>query len=984
MTRNRSRIGPSMTPERFSDLEFLRSAFGLLPEAEDRDPGTATWMPAAASADAPWRSCTCSTAKKKNCRHVRRLTGRVAELRGPQGTDVAERFAGSLWFRLGEVLLQGESAGARGVRHATLDGGASQCHVFLTADGRELTRWLGEGPAAVRLLERLGVEVGPAARRVDRAALLDKLGRIAATDTERVLNNAGHRSHRQTREASFFGRLAYHCFREHGEATGVFRPAIEEESGEFTLTYSDPADVPVVRIVVPRRQVRAVLKLLAEAFGDESGMAIHPVPLRSIFKVDETTRLDVDVRPMIEVLQASGERRFIDRADLARFTYGNLVFVPELGVLAELEREGRTREFRAPVAMKLARSQVPQFLERHRAALDEGAVVRGQSFEPMRPLERPERVTISLRESESSEPGWYELSVAYGFGNQQVDLDELLRARADGQAFFDTSAGWVDLEAPFFRRLTPLLDRQRPVARLSASEVLRLTAAIDRPVDVRGDGASRESLRRLVAREAETPCPDLTGLATPLRSYQKLGVDWCRFLFEHGLGGLLCDDMGLGKTHQAMAFMLWLREHRKVDAPFLVVCPTTVISHWSDKLRDHAPGLRTTVYHGADRDALAPAEADVLVTSYGVLRNDVAKLAEVPFALVIFDEIQNVKNRETRGYRAATRLAASMKLGLTGTPIENSVDELKALFDLVLPGYLGTTAAFQRDFVTAVDDPAAGGRLDELHRIIAPFALRRLKSAVLDELPEKIEDLRTCRLSDDQVKLYRDALATRGKSIVDRLRTGPEREIPYLHVFALLTLLKQICDHPALVLGADSAPEQAERYRSGKWELFCELLFESLDSGQKVVVFTQFLGMIRMMERLLDGLDVGFVTLTGASRDRGALVRRFHDDPACRVFLGSLKAGGTGIDLVAASVVIHYDRWWNAAREDQATDRAHRIGQTRGLQVFKLVTEGTLEQRISTIIERKRRLMNAVVRPDDPKLNKVFTRDELLELLRPL
>ena len=199
-----------------------------------------------------------------------------------------------------------------------------------------------------------------------------------------------------------------------------------------------------------------------------------------------------------------------------------------------------------------------------------------------------------------------------------------------------------------------------------------------------------------------------------------------------------------------------------------------------------------------------------------------------------------------------------------------------------------------------------------------------------------------------------------------------------MHIFALLTLLKQICDHPALV---EKKPEEFERYESGKWELFRELLEEGLDSGQKIVVYSQFLGMIGMMARHLQGLGVDFVALTGSSRKRGELIARFNEDPDCRVFLGSLKAGGTGIDLVAASMVIHYDRWWNAAREDQATDRVHRIGQQRGVQVFKLVTTGTLEEKISAIIEKKKNLMEAIVREDDPHLLKTFTREELIDLL---
>ena len=263
-------------------------------------------------------------------------------------------------------------------------------------------------------------------------------------------------------------------------------------------------------------------------------------------------------------------------------------------------------------------------------------------------------------------------------------------------------------------------------------------------------------------------------------------------------------------------------------------------------------------------------------------------------------------------------------------------------------------------------------------RRLQPFVMRRLKRAVLHELPEKIEDVRRCPLSDEQRALYRQALDTRGAALrAQLLRT--DQPVPYLHVFALLNQLKRICDHPAL---ARDQPAGYLDAASGKWDLFVEILEEALDGGQKVVAFSQYLGMLEIMERHLRAQGVGFAKLTGATADRGRVVDRFNADPACRVFLGSLKAGGTGIDLVGGSVVVHYDRWWNAAREDQATDRVHRIGQRRAVQVFKLIAEGTLEERIDAIIAGKRQLLEASLAVDDPHLAKIFSREELLDLLR--
>jgi SNF2 family DNA or RNA helicase len=296
---------------------------------------------------------------------------------------------------------------------------------------------------------------------------------------------------------------------------------------------------------------------------------------------------------------------------------------------------------------------------------------------------------------------------------------------------------------------------------------------------------------------------------------------------------------------------------------------------------------------------------------------------------------------------------------------------------VTVPGYLGTDEDFTTRYVKPIEQDLNSSRRQRLSGLISPFTLRRLKKTVLEELPKKIEDIRKCSLSEDQMRLYRDAISSRGEGLIEVLKRG-EEPIPYIHIFALLSLLKQICNHPALVEGRLN---NFDRYQSGKWDLFKEVLSEAFDSGQKIVVYSQFLGMIRIIERFLQGQGVDFVTLTGATRNRGEIISRFNKDPACRLYVGSLKAGGTGIDLVAASVVIHYDRWWNAAREDQATDRVHRIGQRRGVQVFKLVTEGTREEKISAIIEKKRNLMDSIMREDDPGLLKTFSREELIQIL---
>ncbi len=965
-------------------LEFHRSGIGLLPIRESagaRSADSAIYIGLPPGSSKPLRSCTCAESRKKTCAHLRDLGKALAEIEGHFGKATWEAvFSRTVWFRLLKLVAEGAPAAVEGIAVRP----AGPALRFLGPAGDELARCLASGPSRVRLLERLG-KGEPAPGSFDRAGLLDRLALFQRTAEERLFEQKGARTMRQTWEASFWHRLAYHGAREW--EGGSFHPAVDRRDGRFTLTYR-LADEPLLRLTVPRDRVPAALALLLELYPGQEDLPVRPIPLQSILHVTAETELDrpdVEVRRAIRGLQATGEERIFKHRE--KFRYGHLIFLPELGVLAELERSGKERKFRAPVSMKLKRSEIPSFLDEAGEEVGQDRIVLDKTLADRKVFKDYDRLQLrgaapsaDFDYDEASERKWDWLSAAYGFGSELVSLDDLLAARREGLPYLEIRGGWIDLHAPAFGELDRLAAALGEGAGLDLPAILRLQA-LAAGKDVQLTGARATLLERLLAGRPAAPLPPLRGLRSVLRPYQAAGVEWLRFLWENQMGGLLCDDMGLGKTHQLMALMVALAEREGIAAPFLVVCPTSVLPHWRDKLGEFAPGLRATLFHGPQR-ALPPdlGKGDVVVTSYGVLRRSAGELAAIPFALVAFDEVQHVKNPGTLAYRAATELAASVRLGMTGTPIENALADLKTLFDLVLPGYLGGDAEFEERYGPVSRPRENEKRMAELRRLIAPFVLRRLKSSVLSELPEKIEDLRKCTLSDDQVKLYRDTVGGRGAELARQLEEA-EGRIPYIHVFALLNQLKQICDHPALALGA---LDRAADFRSGKWDLFTELLDECLGSGQKVVVFTQFLGMIRLMESHLTQAGIGFAKLTGASTDRGAIVERFNRDPDCRVFLGSLKAGGTGIDLVGGSVVIHYDRWWNAAREDQATDRVYRLGQKRAVQVFKLVTEGTLEEKIAAIIERKRQILDDVIQEDDPHLAKVFTREELLELLAPV
>lgn len=975
--------GESLFEADFERVEFHRHGLALFPDSGDRRPGIAIF----ADDGTPGmrqRFCSCSVSARRTCPHILELSRIVKALTGRLGGKTLEEdFRASIWHRLAEVMSDGGGERPDTIAVQVLNSNGMRLTRVCGASGEEMVRCYHKGPARVRFMERC-------ANRSDqdavpnRGVILDRLSRMTLTENERMMHDRGFKTRRQVMEESFWYRLAYHGYREFGRDGCTFHPAIEENAGAFTVTIKDKNGEAVFRMVIPRNRVNRILRAFDDLLPNQHNLAIHPIPLKSIFKVSPNTQLDLEVRPLIQLIQENGEPRFFEREDLEQFRYGNLIYISELGILAELEPEGlEKRKFRSPVRMVLKKSQVPSFFEEFARDAEGSPRLVGEDLKPLNIIRTFDRIEITPAFLDRD---WCWLSVDYGFGNRSISLTEILSAKKEGRRYIGTEGGWIDCESREFDSIAPIMERfkEKPASEesgeigLSRMDLFRVYAGTTRPVDILGKGNEADLFRRMVELKPGRDLPRLAGLTSALRPYQERGVEWLHFLFENGFGGLLCDDMGLGKTHEVMAFMVGLQEQGLAGGPFLVVCPTTVLSHWDHKIRAHAPLLKPVIYHGLDRDLDAAADAgNVLLTSYGILRRDIESFKNIPFAAAFFDEIQNIKNPETIAYQAAKEIDAPVKLGLTGTPIENRLMELKALFDLTLPGYLGSDQDFETGFVRPIETDTGSTKAEDLGRLISPFTLRRRKETVLDDLPQKIEDLRTCQLSEDQVKLYRDAISSRAGGLLKAL-THQEETIPYIHIFALLNLLKQICNHPAMI---HKKLDDFEKFESGKWELFKEIIQEGLDSGQKVVVYSQFLGMIKIMELFLKVKGVEFVALTGKSRNRGEIIDRFNNDPDCRVYLGSLRAGGVGIDLVAASVVIHYDMWWNAAREDQATDRVHRIGQRRGVQVFKLITEGTLEEKIAAIIQRKRNLMDSIIKETDPNVLKTFSREELIDLL---
>ncbi|MBN1850035.1 MAG: DEAD/DEAH box helicase [Deltaproteobacteria bacterium] len=966
----------------FNRLEFHRHALALMPDPDDKNPGVAVFIKEDVKGPGK-RFCSCFLSKRKTCPHILQLmeAHRMLEKRLNK-TPIYEDFKKSIWYQIASILVEGHLAPLTGIQAKTLSKNDGSVTIIEGPNGEEWLRYFSNSSDLSRFIERcLQIPSHQEDLVPQRYMVLSKLASYTMNENEWRMAERGFKTRRQALEESFWFRTAYHGYREFGTKDCSFHPTIEEVSGSFMVMCKDSTEKSIFRINVPRSVVKRLIISLNSSLPNQNQMPIYPIPLKSIFNITLNTELDLEIRPLARMIQERGEDKFYQREDLERFRYDDLVYIPELGLMAGLERPGQERRFKAPVKMVLKRSQVPIFLEEFGDELKNEFNEIDPSVGALRIIKQFDRIKISPT---ALDRGWCWLSLEYGFGNTWLSLNQILHARREGHRYIGTPDGWVDCRSLDLPEITGVvedvgLSKESEDLRLSRMDLFRFRATSRKPLDISGGDGVGNGLKRMLELKASRPLPKLKGMKSTLRPYQIIGVEWAWFLYENGFGGLLCDDMGLGKTHQIMAFVLALQQLAETKDPFLVVCPTTVLSHWKEKIRMHAPSLKAAVYYGGDRELGKMLEhANILITSYGILLRDIDRLKDFFFTLAAFDEVQHIKNPETKAYQAALMIQAKMKIGLTGTPIENRLEELKALMDLMLPGYLGTDQYFQTRYSEPIQDMKDKASSEELTRLISPFTLRRLKKSVLDELPDKIEDIMSCTLSDDQVKLYRDAISSRGGSLLESLQKQKE-PVPYIHIFALLNLLKQICGHPALL---EETVDDFEKYQSGKWELFKELLVDGMGSDQKVVVYSQYLGMIKIMEMFLKQLGVGFVTLTGSSRKRGEIIHRFNNDPDCRVYVGSLKAGGVGVDLIAASIVIHYDRWWNAAKEDQATDRVHRIGQTRGVQVFKMVTKGTLEEKISAIIKKKRNLMDSIVKEDDPGVLKTFSRDELIDLLR--
>ncbi|MFI5306877.1 MAG: SNF2-related protein [Polyangiales bacterium] len=732
---------------------------------------------------------------------------------------------------------------------------------------------------------------------------------------------------------------------------GVLRPV-----GELELSSRDVEELRKGR-VYEFGEVADLVGRVLPALGERMSVAVHskllpsatPMTPRLLFKTDYGAD-GLGVLPLIVYGDPPCAR--VDGGKL-RYLSGPLPVrnePKERRLIADMEarlglRIGHTERFSGLAAVQAA--------ERLRAF--DGAAIEGEGLEAC-------FVTAALEPELKLDGERFDLGFSSRDGAhvRHASAEAVMRAFRRGEALVPlVEGGWAALPQGFLERCGHLVadlvaakSERGALPAAAMPDLVRLCEALDQPPP-----PSFERLRALVDGFDAIPTAALPeDLTATLRPYQARGVDWLAFLAHAGLGGMLADDMGLGKTLQALCV---------VQAPCLVVAPAGVLYNWQREIERFRPSLRVNLYHGASRRL--DAGADVTLTSYATLRNDISELGETEWAMVVLDEAQNIKNADSQAARAAFELRARFRLTLTGTPVENRLDELWSQFHFVNPGLLGGRHDFQERYARPINegDPIA---VDRLRQRLRPFLLRRMKKEVASDLPPRTEVVLRCILDDREREMYDAIRAATQKEVVQQLQAGGS----VLAALEALLRLRQACCHPGLLPGRSAEG-------SSKLELLVRTLEEALAEGHKALVFSQWTSLLDLVEPQLTRAGMSFCRLDGSTRDRAAVVDHFQDQSGPPVMLISLKAGGTGLNLTAADHVLLLDPWWNPAVEDQAADRAHRIGQDRPVLVQRLVAVETVEERMLELQDKKRALARAAT--GDPRGGGGITRDDLLALL---
>lgn len=574
-------------------------------------------------------------------------------------------------------------------------------------------------------------------------------------------------------------------------------------------------------------------------------------------------------------------------------------------------------------------------------------------------------------------------------GGQTLSKQEFDRLVKLNSPLVEINGEWVELRPQDIKTAQNFFAARKDKLNFTLEDALRLstgdTQAIEKlpVVSFEASGALQELMAMLGDNQAIAPLPKPAGFQGELRPYQERGAGWLSFLERWGLGACLADDMGLGKTIQFIAFLLHLKEQNALEKPTLLVCPTSVLGNWEREVKKFASPLKVLLYHGDKRPKgkafeRAVAGKDLVITSYALIHRDVKTLQSISWRGVVLDEAQNIKNSEAKQSQAVRQLEPEFRIALTGTPVENRLQELWSILDFLNPGYLGPRQFFQRRFGIPIEKYGDAASLKTLRSLVQPFILRRLKTdrTIIQDLPEKQEMTVFCGLSAAQAKLYEKVVEESLAEIESA--DGIQRRGMIL---ALLVKLKQICNHPSQFFKETTLKEPG---RSGKLIRLDEMLEEAISEGDRALIFTQFAEWGKLLKPHLEkrlGREIFFLYGSTSKQQREAMIDRFQHDPqGPPVMILSLKAGGTGLNLTRANHVFHFDRWWNPAVENQATDRVFRIGQTRNVQVHKFVCTGTLEEKIHEMIESKKALAEQVVGAGENWLTEMDT-DSLRQLL---
>jgi SNF2 family DNA or RNA helicase len=531
---------------------------------------------------------------------------------------------------------------------------------------------------------------------------------------------------------------------------------------------------------------------------------------------------------------------------------------------------------------------------------------------------------------------------------------------------------------PVLRTIIELLDKKQSDESVQVSPFdAHLVDFMDDDIIWRGSREVLELSQKLKNFEGIEYAPPPHSLNAELREYQQEGLNWLNFLYEFSFSGILADDMGLGKTIQTLAHLSRLKEAQKLTKPSLIVMPTSLVANWKNEAKKFTPNLKLLVLHGNERAKHYEeiAEHDIILTTYSLVVRDADVFLKHRFSYIILDEAQKIKNPKTKMAITLKKLKSEHRLALSGTPIENHLGELWSIFSFLMPGFLDTLSFFRNYYQLPIEKEHNFERQNLLNKRVKPFMIRRTKERVASELPAKSEIVKYTQFDAKQSKLYESIRVTMEKKVQEAVK---EKGLGSSHITILDALLKlrQVCCDPSLL----KIEEAQKLQESAKLELFLDLIDELMLEGRKVLVFSQFTSMLAILEENIKARAITYSKLTGATRKREEAIEKFTKDEA-DIFLISLKAGGVGLNLVEADTVIHYDPWWNPAVENQATDRAYRIGQTKAVFVYKLIVENTIEQKILELQEKKKAIGEAIYDEHKGQEDLKLSGNELLELL---